>query len=173
MKKIKLKLDTLLILDVEPYEEVRYVPANWPKDEAGEDIDKSLCTWNGDEVIDNRFSVEKELKYSEISEAYNQEFITGFFQSESLGIDIDSRRNATKNDLQNVEVLIQVMELNGITETEYKGYEDQKTIATIQQIKDMRVEMMIHNTDLYGKKEGLENDIASATTIEQVKAIKW
>jgi len=119
------------------------------------------------------FIKNKSLKYEEISNAYSQEFINGYFHSEALGIDIDYRRNSTKNDLQNVDVLIEWMTDSEIAETEYKGYQDQKTIATLDQIKLMRKEMVGYSIYLYGKKEQLEIAIDEATTAEQLENIKW
>jgi len=115
----------------------------------------------------------KDIKYQEISHSYNQEFISGYFHSEVLGIDIDYRRNTTKNDLQNIEVLIEVMTDENITETEFKGYQKQKTIATLSQIKAMRKEMLLYSTTLYGKKESLENAITNAQTVEVLNSITW
>ena len=175
MRKITNKLDTLLILNSGdgPYEEHRYVPAAWPKDDQGKDLDTFLCGWDGSVVVDNRLEVAKEFKDAEISASYSQEFITGFFHSEVMGIDIDYRRNGTKNDLQNVDVLIEVMTDTGTTETEFRGYQDQKANVTLDQIKAMRKEMLLYSTTLYGKKEGLENQVLAAVTIEEVQAIKW
>lgn len=115
----------------------------------------------------------KTRKFEEISVAYSNEFINGHFHSEALGIDIDYRRNTTKNDLQNVDVLIEVMKDEGSTETEFKGYRDQKTIATLTQIKAMRKEMLYYSTALYGKKESLEATIKAATTIAELENIRW
>lgn len=122
---------------------------------------------------DNNLDMAKTFKYEEISASYQQEFITGFYHSDVLGIDVDYRRNGTYNDLQNVEVLINVMTSTGQTETVYSGYEDQKAPATFQQIKDLKKEMELYSVILYNKKKGLEKNIDDATTIAQVKAVTW
>lgn len=115
----------------------------------------------------------KTIKNEEISNAYSNEFINGHFPSDVLEIEIDYRRNTTKNDLQNVEVLIEYMTDNNILETEYKGYQNQKINATLANIILMRKEMINYSIYLYGKKEQLEIAIEEATTKEQLDLIKW
>jgi len=128
---------------------------------------------NAVQTKDNNIDMAKTAKYEEISTSYQQEFITGYYYSDVIGIDVDYRRNGTYNDLQNVEVLINVMTETGQTETVYSGYEDQKAPATFQQIKDLKTEMELYSVILYNKKKGLEKNIDDATTIAQVKAVTW
>jgi len=141
-----------------------------------DDITKTIIQKTNSELAtDGILAIEefKIIKYQEISDAYNQHFINGHFPSEVLGINIDYRRNTTKNDLQNVDVLIEFMTDSEIAETEYKGYQNQKTMATLAQIKLMRKEMIAYSIYLYGKKEALELSIDNAQTIEALNSIIW
>lgn len=169
--KIRLKLDTLLVL--EDNSEVRYNPEQWVKDESGKDLPKELCAWDGEKVVDNRLAVEKIIRKDYIGDKFENEIANGNFLSESLSIDVDYRRSGTKNDLQNVEALISYMEINNIPQVVYKGFEYQSALATLQQLKDLRLEMQAYGVYLYGKKDALKKAIDQATTIEEVDNIDW
>ena len=115
----------------------------------------------------------RDEKLNEISQAFDNEFIKGYFFSEALGIDVDYRRNGTKNDLQNVEKLIKFMERKSLTEMVYYGYEKQETLATLTNIKTLVEEMEDHGVFLHGKKKGLEQAVDDALRIEDLDNINW
>lgn len=169
--KIRLKLDTLLVL--EDNSEVRYNPEEWVKDEAGNNIDKSLCAWDGERVVDNRLNVYKDNRKKYTVDCFEKEIVDGHFFSESLNIDVDYRRGGKDNDLQNVEGLIEYMIDNNITSTVYSGYESQKATVTLDQVKALKKEMVAHGIFLYNKKGSLKSQIDQATTFEEVDNIDW
>lgn len=171
MLKIRLKLDTLLVLADDS--EVRYKPEEWPCDEAGTELSVDECLWDDEKVIDNRLSVAKEKQKQEITEAFENNIAAGFFHSESLGIDVDYRRSGVKNDLQNVEALVAYMEKEMISSTIYKGYEDQTAPANVTQLKVLISEMQAFGVYLYNKKDSLKSQIDACQSIEEVKSIKW
>ena len=115
----------------------------------------------------------KFTKKLDLSLDYNNEFITGYFHSGVLGIDVDFRRNSTKNDLQNIDICIENMTDSGITETIFKGYQNQTAIATLDQMRAMRKELIAYGTSLFDKKSLLISQIDACTTKEQLDLIKW
>ena len=118
------------------------------------------------------FEESKTLKSKEILDAFNNTVATGHFLSTVLSIEVDCRRDTTKNDLQNVQGLISYMTRNEVTEVEYIGYTS-TGIATISQLQTLCNEMEDHVLGLYQKKWALEAQIKEATTIEQLNAIVW
>jgi hypothetical protein len=122
---------------------------------------------------DNDLAMAKEYQSELIGEAFDNEFVNGYFRSDVLGIDVDYRRYDKKNDAQNVEYLIDFMKDNNIPSTTYKGYESQKATATIAQLEILLKEMKAHGVFLYNKKDQLRAQIKNATTIEEVKGVKW
>lgn len=175
MKPIKLRLDKILILGKTEtdYEEVRYDPSVWPEDLTGNSIPVEECAWDGEKVVDNRLGVAKEKQKQKINDAFDNNLANGFFPSAALGIEVDYRRTGVKNDLQNVEVLVAYMEKEMISETIYKGYEDQTAPANVMQLKTLIFEMQSFGVFLYNKKDTLKGQIDKATTIEEVQSINW
>lgn len=114
----------------------------------------------------------KQKRNDYITESFEEEFISGVFKSTTLNIDVDCRRNSTKNDLQNVDNLIDYMTDNSIPQIQYKGFGD-KALATVDQLKLLKKEMQTHGVGLYNKKDVLRAQIKNCTTIEQVEAIVW
>lgn len=173
MNKIKIRLDKrcLIIGDDGNLTEIEYTA--WPVDDAGNPLPPSECLWNGEKVIDNRLGVAKDIQKQKISEAFENNIAAGFFRSEALAIDVDYRRSGVKNDLQNVEALVSYMEKELISSVIYKGYEDQKAPANLQQLKSLIAEMQAFGVYLYNKKDALKSQIDAAETIEAVKNIVW
>jgi hypothetical protein len=119
-------------------------------------------------------SIDSLKKYQSdiISKAFDHELQNGHFMSNILGIEVDCRRSSTKNDLQNVQGLIDHLQRNGKTSVSYFGYAD-RVLATVSQLEDVIKEMQDYFLVLYEKKWLKESQILSATMIEQVKAIVW
>jgi hypothetical protein len=115
----------------------------------------------------------KENKKKEILVSFENEFRAGHFMSTSLGIEVDFRRSDIKNDLQNVDSLIAVMELQGLTSTDYKGYTETKPGVTIPELRQLITEMQVHGVLLYQKRWTLEAQIDAATTEAEVNSINW
>jgi hypothetical protein len=122
---------------------------------------------------DNDLQLAKDYQNELIGLAFDEEFVTGYFHSDVLDIDVDYRRYDKKNDMQNVEALISFMTDNNIPQTTYKGYASQKATATLEQLKTLLKEMQAHGVLLYNKKDTLRTLINSKTTIAEVKAIVW
>ena len=103
----------------------------YPASEYGDKIPtvaKGKVTWADD--------MEKlsAAKLSEIANAFSEAIKNGSFVSETLGIEVDCRRNVEKNDEQNVRGLISKMAREKIAEVEYRGTTDSAP-ATIEQVQ--------------------------------------
>ncbi len=130
--------------------------------------------FNNQWIPKRTLSSSKEQKLSEISSSFNKEtFEEGRFLSPTLGIIIDCRRTATKNDKQNVDGLIDLMKESGMTEIEFVGVSATKPKTTIAMLEKVKTEMSKFVYDQYQKKFALEKQIEQAKTIEAVEAIKW
>ena len=111
-------------------------------------------------------------KLNEIDSAFNNNLSTGNFQSVILNILVDCRRDATHNDVQNVQSLISFMSANNISEIDYKGY-DSTAPATIEQLQSLLLEMQGWGLSQYQKKWSLEAQIKLTTTIDELNLIVW
>jgi len=111
-------------------------------------------------------------KYAEINSAFDNAMATSYFMSPALGINIDSRRSATKNDLQNIQTLLSKMERESWTSIEYVGYTETK-VATKANIEDMIIEIEESALGLYQYKWVKWAEIQIATTIQQIEAVSW
>lgn len=129
--------------------------------------DEKTSTWI------NSIDLAKEIRSAYIDASFDMEFINGHFLSAELGIEVDYRRFSSKNDLQNVLALINVMVRNGISTTIYKGYETQKATATVAQLKVLTEEMEDYGVYLHNKKDSLKTLISESTSIEEVNNIDW
>ena len=157
-------------------------------------IDKQLAAQKGDEfgevydadslpdedkvkvglMTENEIFIKiKSTKLNEITSSFENELQNGHFLSVTLGIEVDCRRSATKNDKQNVEGLISNMSRNSKATVNYVGYSEIKTNVTKTQLETLVAEMEDHVLALYEKKWMKQSEIQSATTVEQVKAIGW
>lgn len=111
-------------------------------------------------------------RYAYINSAFDNAMATSHFMSIALGIEIDCRRSATKNDLQNIQTLSAKMDREGWTEVEYVGYSETK-VATRQNLTDMAIEMEDYALGLYQHKWEKLTEIQNATTIQQIESIVW
>jgi hypothetical protein len=107
-----------------------------------------------------------------ISLAFDNAMATSHFMSTALGIEIDCRRSATKNDLQNIQTLSAKMDREGWTEVEYVGYTATK-VATKQNLKDMTSEMEDYALGLYQYKWAKWELVSKAKTIQELEEITW
>jgi hypothetical protein len=112
-------------------------------------------------------------RYTVILDAFNNEMGTSHFMSTAIGIEIDCRRSATKNDLQNVESLYKKMVKESIATVNYIGYSEIKTGVTQSKINDMSYEMIDYANSLYTKKWLKEETIRTAKTIQEIESIIW
>ena len=173
MLKILYKLDKIII--TEDFLERPYEPKEWLKDSQGNDLPIEMVLFDEAQniFVDDSLNFYKKKQLEKLSVDFYEYLKRGHFYSEVLGIDVDYRRDSTKNDLQNVEVLIEVMEAEGEKETIYKGYEDQTAPATIDQLKLLAKEMKIFGIYLYRRKYEIEERIKQAQTIEEVLEYNW
>jgi len=108
-----------------------------------------------------------------ISDAFEQEFISGKFTSVSIGIEVDCRREGTRNDLQNVTGMI--TDYDNLTEIEkyYKGTEETTSFpCSLQQLQDLELEMIrFAKTNYFKKRE--KQALISQSTLETVRTITW
>jgi hypothetical protein len=107
-----------------------------------------------------------------IQDSFDNAMATGYFMSTALGINIDCRRAATKNDLQNIQTLLAKMNREGWTSVEYVGYTETK-VATKANIEAMIIEMEDYALGLYQYKWVKWSAIQAATTIQQIEAVVW
>ena len=121
---------------------------------------------------DMDFEIYKNLKYREIRLAFEHEFRNGVFTSKVLDIDVDCRRSDTKNDLQNVEILIEYVTRNSLPNVLYVGHKESVN-ATIEKLYTLIEEMQDYGLGLYQKKWALEEEIKNAKTIKELEVIQW
>lgn len=113
-------------------------------------------------------------KQTDIKEAFENSFISGSFFSETLQIDVDFRRNGINNDLQNVEGLIRDYANLLPEEKHYVGLTETTSFTcTLEQLEGLALEMSQHGRALYKKKWMLEEQIETATRIEDLEDIHW
>jgi hypothetical protein len=118
-------------------------------------------------------SMRKIAQKAKIVQSFNSELETGHMMSTAIGIEVDCRRSATKNDLQNVQGLISYMTRYSIPTIDYVGYTETKSGVTISDLEALCGEMEDHVLALYNKKWGYEVQIDNCATIAQVLGIIW
>jgi hypothetical protein len=111
-------------------------------------------------------------KLTSIKQSFESAMATGKFTSTSLGIEVDCRRSANKNDSQNVDGLIDVMTAGDVASVSYVGFSS-SVVATLAQLKVLSIEMKQYALSLYTKKWALETATSGATTQEAIDAIVW
>lgn len=111
---------------------------------------------------------------------FANEFINGYFYSETLGINVDLRRCPGKfgediNDLQNVEGLIDDYNTLEDYEKYYVGYENEITdfMLSLEQLESLKMEMIRNARHRWVKKRLKFVQIDQCATAEQIKAIVW
>jgi len=143
-------------------------------------IDNKPCIWN--ETL-QQWEVDivtyKQQKLQEISEKFNIALVNGHFYSQTLQIEIDCRRSNTKNDLQNVEnIIVFLSATSGQGLDVYRGYTNPETgetqyayNVTLQQLEQLRLEMIQYGLRLYNRKWQLEDAIANTQSQSELDAI--
>lgn len=127
------------------------------------------------EAVDNIKLLEyyKKEKVKEIKNAFENEFVEGHFASTALGIEVDCRRSGTRNDLQNVNEMIDNYDYLPEKKKYFKGLSETTTFKlTLDQCKALKLEMFLLVANRYAKKDELLEQIENAT-IETIKNIKW
>jgi len=118
-----------------------------------------------------RLKVQKE---EELLSGFEKEFEEGHFMSATLGIEVDCRRVGIKNDIQNVDGLILDYDNLSVMEKHYVGYTETTSFPlTFTQLNSLKLEMVQWGKSQYNKKWILLDQASKATTIEQIKIIKW
>lgn len=134
----------------------------------GDKADYKDVELTGQELDTYLLSKARTSKYNEINSAFDNAMETGHFISTIINVDIDCRRDSTHNDLQNVQGLI---DLN-VPSINYKGVSEEK-IVTLEQLNQMKIEMIEYAFSIYQHKWDKEAEIKVATTFEQIEAIIW
>jgi hypothetical protein len=106
------------------------------------------------------------MKAEEIKSAFESAAMYGRFTS-VLGFDVDARRGGVKNDLQNIEVLID------IGATEFRDANNIVRNVTTSDLATIKTEMQQYGMSLYAHKWDLEAELENAETEEDLNAIQW
>jgi hypothetical protein len=119
----------------------------------------------------------KELKMNEIKQKFMNAMANGVIDftipSSGIQVQVDARRSNINNDLQNVEGLIEMMQLQNISEIQYKCYDNNKYTFTLQDMIALKYALMNYGLQLYAKKHMLEDMVKQATTKEELEQIVW
>jgi hypothetical protein len=138
------------------------------------EVDKNTVEL-GDYFIEGKVNPDKRKrkdKENEIRDSFTDNFVNGKFMSETLGIEVDCRRNGKDNDLQNVQNLIEDMTEEGETSVDYVGYTEIKQGVTIDQLKKLLKEMRKYGRGTYTKKVMLQEQI-KGSSLKDLDNIKW
>lgn len=123
---------------------------------------------------DNNIYLARTYQRDLISESWNETFITGRFTSSVIGIEVDCRRFDTKNDYDMISGIIEDYDNLSSIEKHYKGTEDTTNFeCTLQQLIDLRKEMVQYVKSNLFRKRTLHAQIDSKNTISEVKEIVW
>ena len=114
----------------------------------------------------------RNLKVISIQKAYDNEMAIGHFKSKILGIDIDCRKSAIKNDLSIVENLIKQMTVDSTKSIIFNGVKESAT-ATKENLETLEVEMIRYTNELYNKKRSKFSEVEKALTIQDIEAVSW
>lgn len=124
---------------------------------------------------DNLMSLSELKEYHKnlISKSWENEFINGKFLSETLGIEVDCRRDGIRNDAQNVDGMIQDYDNLANNEKYYTGYSESTDFPlTLEQLQNLKLEMIRNVKGLYMKKRLKHYQIDNAS-LETVRNITW
>lgn len=120
------------------------------------------------------FQMLKAEKIEEIKKGFLNAFACGHFMSIALGIEVDCRRSADNNDLQNVEGLIADFDSLEGYEKYYVGYaETTENQFTLEQLYALKKEMAAYGRSIYKRKWIFENQVTNADTPEDLTLIEW
>ena len=121
----------------------------------------------------------QQIKLQQVSRTFEDTIANGHFFSQSLQIEVDCRRSDVKNDLQNVENLITFLtSTNTQTIDVYRGYTNPETNetqyaynVTLEQLQQLKLEMIQYGLQLYNRKWQLEDLINNASTLSDLDNI--
>lgn len=85
----------------------------------------------------------------------------------SIGFEIDANETANRD----VNGLIAVLEAYGGGDVQFRAYDNTFHTVTLDDLKQMRVDISLHGQEMYVKKWALENDIEAATTEAELNDI--
>jgi len=129
-------------------------------------------TWREHVIEPLTLDQAKTNKLAEISSAFDNEMRTGTALTKDSW-SIDARRSDTKNDLQNMQVLLSTMQRNGDISTMVKGADNMLYSCWVEDIEALIVLLEETATARYNKKFMLESTVAAAQTIEIVESVQW
>ena len=125
-------------------------------------------------TADNNLEMAKTSQIALIESGFAQEFDAGHFMSATIGIEVDCRRGGNRNDEQNIQGLIDDYVNLSPMEKHYVGFTETTTFElTLEQLTNLKLELIRYAKSNYVKKWTLEAEIQAATTIEQVKVVTW
>ena len=114
----------------------------------------------------------RSAKSLEISAAYISERTTtnkGITSAALGGAIIDCR----ESDVLDIQNLITLLEAQGATEYFYKLKDNSNVECTVAQIKTVLTELIAALLSMWQLKQTLTDQINSATTAEEIQAVKW
>ena len=127
--------------------------------------------------IDNAVDIlqkKKKEKKDEIKENFLLDFEQDHFFSEALQLEVDLRRYAEANDLQNVQGMIDEYANLPLERKRYIGYTETTPYpVSLEQLRALKSEMIMRTSARYFKKKSLLIQITQATTLAQVNIITW
>jgi len=121
------------------------------------------------------FELMKDKKRRDIKNSFEQQMSKDSFMSETIGIEVDCRRNASDNDIQNVQGLIDDYDNLKQEEKYYVGVNDVTQFPlTLEELIALKIEMSRYGRkELYKKKWMKESEINACNTKEELDSIKW
>ena len=143
------------------YENGDYLEGIYSDDGSGRSLEEQA-----QEIVDRKTGDAKQIAKDRVRLGFVNEFSCGKVES-SLGFPVDARRSGLKNDLQNIEALIdvgatEIKDANGVMQT-----------VSIDELKTIKSEIQQHALSIYQKKWDLEERIESAVTDEDLNMIRW
>lgn len=112
------------------------------------------------------FEEQKAAKLGEVKMAFEEASANAHFMS-SAGFEIDANETANRD----INGLIVVLEANGGDNVQFRAYDNTFHTVTLDDLKQMRVDISLHGQNLYIKKWTFENAIDAATTETELNAI--
>lgn len=118
------------------------------------------------EIVDRKAGNPIQAAKDRIEQGFEHAMAHGILNS-SLGFAVDARRSGSKNDLQNIEALIDM------GATEIKDANGIMHAVTAENLNMIKSEIQQYAIGLYQKKWRLEAQIEASTTDEELNAIRW
>lgn len=112
-------------------------------------------------------NIEKEKYIYLIKKTFEDFTEDGYMFSQVLNKEI----NLGSTHLRNVDSLLQLMEHTGMETTMFRCYDNTYSSVTIEQLKQIKLEMISYGLQLYSKKWYVESIIMSTTSLEELKQL--